>query len=170
MRAGVLALFLIFTVLACAAQTAPVKMPAQVPDSILYDAFLYRAAWIDDLADKLTTQGKVSAVSVRSTLRRQAGLTSSEDAALRDIAKDWKTKNQAFLTAAKVLAGPGANTDSLAVQNLVNQRQQAALSSMSQLQIRFGAARFQTLDAFIRKTVTVSPVRAGNGPASSRAK
>jgi hypothetical protein len=158
----VVLLFLAAASLPCVGQISPAKPPAQIPDLVVYEAFLHRVAWLDALSDKLAAQGKSPAV-IRSTIRRQAGLTGPEDAALRAIARDWNTKHLAIVATAKALALSGAQADSPAFQSLTNQRQDTVTGCIGQLQNRFDAVRFQVLDSFIRSSSGLSaiPVTAG---------
>jgi hypothetical protein len=144
----------------------PQPTPATpVPDYILYDAFFYRVKWLGDLADKYTSRGKpASANHFRSLLRKQAGLTAQEDAALKAVVAGWRTGDVGIVTAGQALVKAGAVANDARLQALANQRQQLVANHVSQLQAAMKSARFQRLDSFVRASSTVKGAAAAPAP------
>ena len=136
-------------------QDAPIRPLPQVPYWLIYREFLFRVTWLDALADRFAAQGKDDS-GPRTLIRRQAGLTPAEEAALKSIAKAWRTQNDSILAAARSLVAAGQHTaQSPQLQDLQNQRQQAVLDSNAQLQTVLGPATFKLLDVYVRRTSTV---------------
>ena len=141
------------------------KQITSVPDYILYDAFFYRVKWLDDLANKYSSQGRTAMTNqVRSIVRTKAGMTAQEDAALKAIAADWRARDAGIVTAGRALVKSGATAKDPRLQALALQRQQLVASHVSQLQASMGSARFQKLDAFVRASSTVKGAAAAQAP------
>jgi len=126
------------------------------PEILLYHAFLFRVAWFQDQADELATEGKVDSF-MRSTVQREASLTAQEAVYLNTIARDWRNKDLAILTAMRARPGARAGGSSPQLKDLAGQRLQNVVSHVSQLQSALGPARFPVLDYYVHTTVAVKP-------------
>jgi hypothetical protein len=125
-----------------------------IPDYVVYNSFFFRVNWLNDLADKLASQGK-DAVSARTFLSRQAGLTPQESDALKAVALDWRSIHLSLLTSARVLTKTGVSAGDARLQSLADESQQTDLDHISQLQSALGPTRFKQLDVFVRATSAV---------------
>jgi hypothetical protein len=136
-------------------QSPPATNLTTVPDSVLYDHFMFRVTWLESQANNLKAEGKNDS-SLRSWIQRNAGLTSRETANLKAISADYQTKTSAIVGAVQALATAGTNlASSQQAQSLLSQRQQTVLDHISQLQTAFGPARYAVLDSFVRQTVKI---------------
>jgi hypothetical protein len=84
-------LFAVPVLLAGLTATSLAQAPAAAPppDYAVYDAFFFRLAWFDEMAQKQASRGKDGA-SLRSAIRRQAGLSLAQEEAVKAVAKDFK--------------------------------------------------------------------------------
>jgi hypothetical protein len=127
----------------------------QIPDFVLYDSYFYRIAWLDNHAKSLSLQGKID-TKMRSAIRKQGNLTSTEETALKAIAADLRVKDDGIASAARALRTAGERIgSSRQLQDLRNQRQQVITDHIAQLRAALGSTRFLELDGFIRRTSTV---------------
>jgi hypothetical protein len=133
---------------------SPVTPNTNIPDYVVYNAFFFRVNWLNDLADKLASQGK-DAVSARTLLSRQAGLTPQESDALKAIALDWRNKHSYVLTSARILIKTGVSAGDARLQSLAGESRQTDLDHITQLQSALGPTRFKQLDVFVRATSAV---------------
>jgi hypothetical protein len=75
---------------------SPPAPNASIPDWVLYSG-LFKEVWLQEkFAGDEDAKGKNSSF-VRSHIRKAAGLTDDEDAALKRIAKDWDAAHRAYL-------------------------------------------------------------------------
>lgn len=150
-------------------QSPPAKQATTVPDYILYDHFMLRVVWLETQANNLKAQGKDDTF-LRSYIKLQAGLTTSEESSLKSISADSQAQTTAIMNSAKALVAAGAiPATSQQVQALLSQRQQIVVNHMSQLQAAFGSARYAVLDAYVRQNVKLGAsvsIPAGIAPKS----
>ncbi len=138
-------------------QDPQVQPLAPVPYYVLYDEFLFRVTWLEQVANQLVAQGKDDTWA-RSSIRRGAQLTSEEEAALKAVAADWRQKSDAMTAANRaLLAAHALDSSPQAQQDRANLRQQNVLDHVAQLQTAFGPARFKLFDVFVRRTAKVRP-------------
>lgn len=131
-----------------------------------YQSFFFRFTWLDEQADRLASQGK-NPTYARSLIRKQAGLTLQEEAALRNIAADWKVQNSGIASAARALMVAGARVGtSQPLMALRNQRDQMVADHIDRLVAALGSARFSILDAFAQKPPATAgaPIKRQIGP------
>ncbi|MEI9971566.1 MAG: hypothetical protein WDO73_05610 [Ignavibacteriota bacterium] len=115
---------------------------------------MYRVTWFEAQANTLKATGKDDTF-MRSWMKVNASLTAQEESSLKAIATDCEASTTATKSAIQSLAAAGSSSAAIQqIQALINQRKQAVLSHMSQLQTSFGAARYAALDAFARRIVT----------------
>jgi hypothetical protein len=134
-------------------QTLP---SAHIPDYVLYDSLFFRVTWLEALADKLASEGKAH-LAIRTAIRRELSLDPSEESALKEIAQAWRAKNDALLASARAAtaAAGTAGANSAEVRGLMEQRIQTVRDHIARLQASFGAARFEKIDADVRRTSAV---------------
>lgn len=133
-------------------QTLPA---ADVPDYVLYDSLFFRVTWLEALADKLASEGKAH-LAIRTAIRRELSLNPSEESALKEIAQAWRAKNDALLASARAATAAGtAGANSTEVRGLMEKRIQTVRDHIAHLQASFGAARFEKIDADVRRTSAV---------------
>lgn len=124
----------------------------------MYDSLFFRVTWLESLADRLAAEGKTDS-AIRAAIRRELGLNPQEESALKEIARAWRTQNEAILASARAVtaaAGPAA-ASSAEVQGLMERRIQTVRDHIAQLQGSFGAARFQEIDAAVRRKSAIRP-------------
>ncbi len=132
-----------------------------------YAQFFFRVSWLEGQANKLESQGK-DGTFLRSTMRRQVGLTAQEEAALKSVALDWSAKDAASIRAARTLISTGATPPgSQQLLDIRSSRQAATLDHITQLQTAMGPARFHRLDGFVRLTCAPSGPRPAPQPQGS---
>lgn len=146
--------------IACAAASGAFSQsgsPAKVvAEEVLYRAFFSRVIWLDDVGRQINAKGHDGS-SARGTVRKEAGLTAAEEAALKNVAQEWRDQNQAILAQIRALHVGGAASDPQKAAQLVAQRRQAVMDRKDELRGILGPARFALLDAYIRSTSPVRP-------------
>ena len=150
-------LLLVAVVLAGMAAAGQQTLPAaDIPDYVLYDSLFFRVTWLEALADKLASEGKAH-LAIRTAIRRELSLNPSEESALKEIAQAWRAKNDALLASARAAtaAAGTAGANSAEVRGLMEQRIQTVRNHIARLQASFGAARFEKIDADVRRTSAV---------------
>ena len=128
---------------------------APVPDYVVYDVFLTRVLWLDQVGAQIAAEGHDSSAA-SATIRRQAGLSPGEEATLKRVAAKWHEQTDAFAKEARALSGAGTAPDVSALQELQSRRKRAVLDLVDELRLRLGGARFARLDAYIRTATRVS--------------
>jgi len=137
-------------------QSPPANILTTVPDYVLYNHFLFRVTWFETQANNLKAQGKDDTF-MRSWIKVNDGLTSTEEANLKAIAADCTARNSAIVTAVQALAAAGASpANTQQALSLRSQQQQMIQSHISQLQAAFGTARYSALDSFVRRAVKIA--------------
>ncbi len=136
---------------------APAK---PVPDEILYRAFFSRVMWLDDVGRQIDAKGHDGS-SARGSIRKESGLTAGEEAALKNVAQEWRGQNQAILAQIRALHAAGGASDPRRAAQLIDQRRTAVLDRMAELRALLGPPRFAVLDGYVRSTSPVRPPAAG---------
>ena len=121
---------------------------------MLYDLFFTRVVSLDIMADALDSQGRAGA-ALRTSIQRQAKLTTPEAATLDSIATASHAATTAITNQVRSLQANGMAPSAPQIQDLLNQRKQSIVESMNKLQAAFAPPRFALLDSFIRATTNV---------------
>ena len=131
--------------------THPRPDPAQRVRLTAYDAFFSRFWWLDDRAAYLDHyQGPIGSWT-RTAAAREFGMTVSEHALVSPIVADWQAKNSAIADQARKVSNGGRITKSPEFQSLEENRLKVLSDHIDQLQAALGPARFEALDALVRK-------------------
>jgi hypothetical protein len=116
-----------------------------------YNSFFFRVVWLEDEAGKVAVQGR-DAGGIRSMIRKQAGLTAAEEAALKGVAADWNVRFSGIMTAARALMSDGARAStSPPLMALRNQRDRMIADHIDQLRSALGSDRFRLLNFFVHR-------------------
>jgi hypothetical protein len=131
--------------------THPRPDPAQRVRLTAYDAFFSRFWWLDDRAAYLDHyQGPIGSWT-RTAAAREFGMTVSEHALVSPIVADWQAKNSAIADQARKVSNGGRITKSPEFQSLEENRLKVLSDHIDQLQAALGPARFEALDALVKK-------------------
>lgn len=142
----------------CSCLAAQTATAAAISDSVLYRAFFAKVASWQRLAQKETAKG-IANGPAKNAIKKDAGLTDSEDASLESIVTDYRAGLQALDQRSSQLAAQyrPPNSPPPSVQQQLNllyeQRQQLISDHMNQLKTAFGPSRFAILDAYVRSTI-----------------
>jgi|GEM_PF-4116913 hypothetical protein len=145
-------------------QVAEVKQP---PDWILYDSFLFRMRWMEQVAEKSAAAGGDPA-AVRLAIPRQAGLTTKEAAVLSAVAADWWQAISALQDEKRARQGAGlAPPGPQQSQDYSARYRRITEEAVDRLRTALGPARFAQLDGFVRATSNVKVMQISPPPAPS---
>ena len=133
------------------AAAPPVLSSAQRSRLSVFNAFFLRFWWLEDIAANLDHyQGPIGSWT-RTEAAREFGMTVSEHALVSPIVADWQAKNSAIAAQARKVSDGGRITRSPEFQVLEENRLKALSDHIDQVQAALGPARFEALDALVRK-------------------
>lgn len=117
-----------------------------------YNAFFSRFWWLEDRAAYLDHyQGPIGSWT-RTAAAREFGMTVSEHALVSPIVADWQANNSALADQARKISDGGRVTRSPAFQSVEESRLKMLADHIDQLQAALGPARWEVLEALVRKT------------------
>jgi len=143
-----------------------------IPDSVLFHFFFLHVASAENVANTLKAQGKDDATA-RGYFKNRASLTPAETSLLKEIAgscnADYATQSQAAVAEVKQLRsqyGQASNfppASAQRVKDLESQRTGVITDCQQRLRTGMGAARYQLLYNFVRKTESpaIKPTASG---------
>jgi hypothetical protein len=122
-----------------------------------YNAFFGRFWLLEDRAAFLDRyEGPVGSWT-RTAAAREFGMTVSEQALVSPIVADWRARNSAIDDQARKVYDGGRVTRSPELQTLEENRLTVLSNHVDQLQVALGAARFEALDALVRRNYFPRP-------------
>jgi hypothetical protein len=132
----------------CQGQPQLTGQPARLA---AYDAFFSRFWWLEDRAAYFDHyQGPIGSWT-RTAAAREFGMTVSEHALVSPIVADWQARNSAIADQARTVSNGGRIAKSPEFQGLEENRLKILSDHIAQLQAALGPARFEALDALVRK-------------------
>ena len=114
-----------------------------------WSGFFHWVNWYESLADRDVAQG-YSDAAPRGQIQRTVGLTTSETAALKAVAADWKAQWDAILATTRSMMASGATAaTSPALLAVRNQRDAMIADHINQLLPAFGASDFARISSYV---------------------